>query len=152
MLTDDAVTKLPRSSTIPPAELTSSSGRELLGACPLLPKYEETHRGLTTYDFSDLRFITFVSAELDRYLSATDKVLADPKKASGFVLAWFTGTYEFLGDPTHQIESRFYWPSHIYPIWSFTCQRSGGTLYNSFRATPLNRMCDVPYGPAVVPN
>lgn len=42
----------------------------------VLASNKETHRGLATHDFSDPRFITFVLAELDRYLSATDKVLS----------------------------------------------------------------------------
>ena len=94
-----------------------------------LASNEETHRGLATYDFSDPRFIDttiemlrkpeapenkdfklfrestiFVLAELDRHLFTTEKVFADPKKASDFVLAWSTGIHEFLGDPTHQVE------------------------------------------------
>jgi len=94
-----------------------------------LASNEETHRGLATYDFSDPRFIDttiemlkkpeapenkdskvfrkstiFVLAELDKYLFTTEKVFADPKKASDFVLAWSTGIREFLGDPTHQVE------------------------------------------------
>jgi len=94
-----------------------------------LASNEETHRGLATYDFSDPRFIDttteilektvapqnkdfkpirkstiFVLAELDKYLFTTEKVFADPKKASDFVLAWSTSIHEFLGDPTHQVE------------------------------------------------
>ena len=48
MLTDDAATKLPRSSAIPLADLTSSSGGELLGACPLLSKYYRSWCGCET--------------------------------------------------------------------------------------------------------
>ena len=92
-------------------------------SAPVLASYEETHRGLVAYDFSNPFFIKtltvalgnkdfrlllkpaiFLLVELEKYLFMTGYAFTDPGRASDFVRAWPGAVHEFLGDPTHRVE------------------------------------------------